>query len=74
MTSKIKSSLLKSDFIGFIPKFRILEETRYKSVFSSLLSIEVVIFSIIFFVNSLIDFLHQSPIKTMIIQQIKHIQ
>ena len=61
MTIKIKSLLLKCDFIGFIPQFRILEETRYKSVFSSLLSMAVVIFSIAFVVYSFIDYLHQNP-------------
>ena len=61
MTIKIKSLLYKFDFIGLIPQFRILEETRYKSVFSSLLSIAVVIFSIAFVVYSFIDYLHQNP-------------
>ena len=61
MTNKIKSLLLKCDFIGFIPQFRILEETRYKSVFSSFLSIAVIFFSIAFAVYSFIDYLHQNP-------------
>ena len=61
MTIKIKSLLYKFDFIGLIPQFRILEETRYKSVFSSFLSIAVVIFSIAFVVYSFIDYLHQNP-------------
>ena len=61
MTIKIKSLLYKFDFIGLIPQFRILEETRYKSVFSSFLSIAVIIFSIAFVVYSFIDYLHQNP-------------
>ena len=61
MTIKIKSLLYKFDFIGLIPQFRILEETRYKSVFSSFLSIAVIFFSIAFAVYSFIDYLHQNP-------------
>ena len=33
MGLKIKKILLNCDFIGFIPSFRILDETRYKSIF-----------------------------------------
>ena len=61
MTIKIKSLLYKYDFIGLIPQLRILEETRYKSVFFFFLSIAVVIFSIAFAVYSFIDYLHQNP-------------
>ena len=32
-----KQILLKCDFIGAVPEFRILDQTRYKSIFSSIL-------------------------------------
>ena len=57
----MKSLLLKCDFIGFIPQFRILDEFRYKSVFSSLLSILIILLAIIFVSISFIDFIHQKP-------------
>ena len=57
----MKSLLLKCDFIGFIPQFRILDEFRYKSVFSSLLSILIIFLAIIFVSISFIDFIHQKP-------------
>ena len=52
---------MKSDFIGFIPQLRILEETRYKSIFSSLLSIALIIFSVVFTFYSFVDYLNQFP-------------
>ena len=61
MVFKSKEILLKCDFIGFIPEFRILDETRYKSIFSSILSIILIFFSIIFVIYSLKEFLHQIP-------------
>ena len=61
MALKIKPILFKLDFIGFIPQFRILDEFRYKSVFSSILSIIIILFSIFFVLYSLIDFIHQQP-------------
>ena len=61
MAIKIKPLLFKSDFIGFIPQFRILEETRYKSLFSSFLSISIIIFSVAFIFYSLVDYINQSP-------------
>ena len=61
MDIRIKPLLLKCDFIGFIPQFRILEETRYKSIFSSLLSIAIIIFSIAFAFYSFLDYLEQNP-------------
>ena len=61
MAIKIKPLLFKSDFIGFIPQFRILEETRYKSLFSSFLSITIIIFSFAFIFYSLVDYINQSP-------------
>ena len=61
MDSKIKPLLLKCDFIGFIPQFRILEKTRYKSIFSSLLSIAIIIFSVAFTLYSFLDYLNHNP-------------
>ena len=56
-----KQILLKSDFIGPIPEFRILDETRYKSIFSSILSILLIIFSIVFVIYSFDEYLKQNP-------------
>ena len=61
MPLKIKSLLLKTDFIGFIPQLRILEETRYKTLFSSILSIIIIIFSVAFAFYSFLDYLNQNP-------------
>ena len=61
MAFKIKPLLFKCDFIGFIPQFRILEETRYKSLFSSFLSIAIIVFSVAFVFYSLLDYLNQNP-------------
>ena len=61
MPIKIKSLLFKTDFIGFIPQLRILEETRYKSLFSSILSIIIIIFSVAFIFYSFVDYLNQNP-------------
>ena len=56
-----KQILLKSDFIGPIPEFRILDDTRYKSIFSSILSILLIIFSIVFIIYSFDEYLKQKP-------------
>ena len=61
MALKIKPLLLKCDFIGSIPQFRILDETRYKSIFSSILSILIILFSIVFVSYSLDNYIHQNP-------------
>ena len=61
MNFKIKSLLLKADFIGFIPQLRIFEQTRYKSIFSSILSIIIIIFSAGFVFYSFVDYLNQIP-------------
>ena len=61
MPIKIKSLLFKTDFIGFIPQLRILEERRYKSLFSSILSIIIIIFSVAFIFYSFVDYLNQNP-------------
>ena len=56
-----KQILLKCDFIGPIPEFRILDDTRYKSIFSSILSILLIIFSIVFIIYSFDEYLKQKP-------------
>ena len=61
MGFKPKQILLKFDFIGPFPEFRILNETRYKSIFSSILSILLIIFSIGFAIYSFYDYFHQIP-------------
>ena len=61
MEFKIKPLLLKSDFIGFVPQFRIIDESRYKSIFSSLLSIIIILFAIAFVSYSFMDYVHQIP-------------
>ena len=61
MDLKNKPLLLKCDFIGFIPQFRIFNESRYKSIFSSLLSIILIIFSLGFFLYSFNEYLEQNP-------------
>ena len=57
----MKPLLFKCDFIGFTPQLRILDEFRYKSIFSSILSILIIIFSIVFILYSFIDFIDQHP-------------
>ena len=61
MVFKIKSLLYRCDFIGFIPQFRVLNEYRYKTIFSSILSLLIIIFSIVFVSYSFVDFIHQNP-------------
>ena len=61
MGFKSKQILLKCDFIGPIPEFRILDETRYKSIFSSILSILLIVFSIVFVIYSFDEYLNQNP-------------
>ena len=61
MALKIKPILFKFDFIGFIPQFRVFNESRYKSIFSSLLSIILIIFSLGFFLYSFNEYLEQNP-------------
>ena len=56
-----KQILLKCDFIGAVPEFRILDETRYKSIFSSILSILLIVFSIVFVIYSFVEYLNQNP-------------
>ena len=61
MVIKIKPVIYKCDFIGLTPQLRILDETRYKSIFSSILSIFIIIFSIIFVSYSFSEYIKQNP-------------
>ena len=47
--------------LDLIPEFRILDETRYKSIFSSILSILLIIFAIVFVIYSFDEYLNQNP-------------
>ena len=62
MYKNIKPFLYKFDFIGLIPEFRILNNNRYKSFISSLLSILIVLLSFTFGLYSIIDYIiYSSP-------------
>ena len=61
MVIKIKPVIYKCDFIGLTPQLRILDETRYKSIFSSILSIFIIIFSIVFVSYSFSEYIKQNP-------------
>ena len=61
MGFNIKQILLKFDFVGPIPEFRILNQTRYTSIFSSILSLLLIIFSIGFVIYSFNEYLKQNP-------------
>ena len=61
MGFKFKRIFWKFDFIGPTPEIRILNNSRYKSIFSSLLSIIIILFSIIFISYSLEEFVHLDP-------------
>ena len=61
MVIKIKPIIYKCDFIGLTPQLRILDETRYKSLFSSILSIFIIIFSIAFVSYSFSEYIKQNP-------------
>ena len=47
MNKKIKLLLYYFDFTGVTPQFRILNYDSYRSIFSSILSILIILFSII---------------------------
>ena len=48
MIDKCKSLLIKFDLIGLSPQLYIISKKRYKSFFSSIISILIILFSIIF--------------------------
>ena len=61
MNIKFKTILFKLDFLGITPQLKILNNKSYKSIFSSLLSLLIIIFSIAFVIYSFIDFINQTP-------------
>ena len=61
MAFKFKPLLLTFDFIGFVPQFRIMNDSRYKSIFSSLISIAIILFSISFVIYSFREYLDYNP-------------
>ena len=63
MPKKMKDYLYIFDLLGNPPKLRIFNEDNYKSIFSSILSILLIIASIIFSIYSLIDYLeYKNPV------------
>ena len=63
MVNKCQSFLYFFDLVGTSPELYVFNNTRYKTIFSSILSIIVIIFSVFFTLYSLIDFFkYESPI------------
>ena len=58
---KMKSILFSFDFLGIAPQMEILNNKIYKSIFSSLLSLITIIFSVTFGIYSFIEFINQKP-------------
>ena len=63
MIDKCKSILITFDLIGSSPQLYMFNNKRYKSFFSSIISILIILFSIIFALFSIFDYMKfQSPI------------
>ena len=63
MPKKIKDYLYFCDFLGNPPHLRIFNEDNYKSIFSSILSIALIVVSIIFAILSVVDYLeYKNPV------------
>ena len=63
MVNKCHSILYFFDLVGTCPELYVFNNTRYKTIFSSILSIIAIIFSVSFTLYSLIDFFkYESPI------------
>ena len=63
MVNKCHSILYFFDLVGTSPELYVFNNTRYKTIFSSILSIIAIIFSVSFTLYSLIDFFkYESPI------------
>ena len=63
MIDKCNSLLVTFDLIGTSPQLYMYSNKRYKSLFSSIISILIILFSIIFALFSIFDYLkYQSPI------------
>ena len=56
-----KSILFKLDFLGITPQLKILNNNIYKSMLSSISSLIIIIFSVIFGIYSFIEFMNQNP-------------
>ena len=56
-----KSLLFKLDFLGIIPQLKIFNNKIYKSMFSSIFSIIIIIFSVAFGIYSFLEFINQNP-------------
>ena len=61
MNRTFKSILFKLDFLGITPQLKILNNKIYKSIFSSILSLLMIIFSVAFGIYSFIKFINQKP-------------
>ena len=63
MIDKCKSILITFDLVGSSPQLYMFNNKRYKSFFSSIISILIILFSIIFALFSIFDYMKfQSPI------------
>ena len=59
---KFKSFILSINLVGINPQMLIFNDTKYKSLFSSILSIIIILVSILFSIFSLIEYLkYNSP-------------
>ena len=58
---KFRSILFSFDFLGISPQLEILNNKIYRSIFSSLLSLITIIFSVAFVIYSFIEFINQNP-------------
>ena len=63
MAAKFRSFLYFFDFVGTSPELYVFNNTRYKTIFSSILSIIIILLSSFFTIYSLIEFFkYESPI------------
>ena len=63
MVNKCQSFLYFFDLVGTSPELYVFNNTRYKTILSSILSIIIILFSVFFTLYSLIDFFkYESPI------------
>lgn len=61
MVKTFESILFSFDFLGIVPQLKILNSSIYKSMFSSLFSLIIIIFSVAFGIYSFIEFITQNP-------------
>jgi len=61
MVKTFESILFSFDFLGIVPQLKILNSSIYKSMFSSLFSLIIIIFSVAFGIYSFIEFINQNP-------------